>query len=161
MGHFSVMRVNSVSETAAYRRAVATIIRDIQRDCSTPTVPYDLNDIAEAIDVSLGTISNAVNLKSDLNAIYLSRLGRKYGGSYLNPYLMLADIMAAPLEGSIDADILPILTALVHKLALARDADGPGGSAEVPQERAGYLPDLKRVSTASGRLVKQIEEQLA
>ena len=156
MNVHSVLRVNPIAETAAYRRAVATIIRDIQRDCD-----IDLIDIAESIGVSLGTISNAVNERTDLNAIYLSRLGKRYGGSYLNPYLQMADIQAAPLEGSIEADILPLLTALTHKVACARDPEGPGGAAEVPQERSEYLPVLKQVNKATGRLAKQIEEQLA
>lgn len=161
MNFHSRLRVNPVLETAHYRRAVATIIRDIQRDCGKNDAPLDLIDIAEAIGVSLGTISNAVNEKSDLNAIYLMRLGRRYGGAYLNPYLKLGDIQAAPLDGSIEADILPLLTALTHKVACARDPDGPGGVVEVPQERSAYLPDLKRVNKATGRLAKQIEEALA
>jgi hypothetical protein len=156
MNAHSVLHVNTIEETAAYRRAVATIIRDIQRDTEK-----DLVQIAESIDVSLGTISNAVNEKSDLNAIYLSRLGKRFGGAYLNPYLRMADVQASPLDGSMEADILPLLTALTHKVAMARDPAGPGGSAEVPQERAAYLGDLKTVNKATGKLAKQIEEALA
>ena len=158
MHHCNVLRVNSISETAAYRKAVATIIRDIQRDHrDTDGKPMELLDIAENIGVSLGTISNAVNMKSDLNAIYLMRLGQKFGSGYLNPYLRMCDAQASPLDGSLTADILPLVMAVGHKIAKARDPQGPGGAIEVPQEKAGYLSDLKQLQTRSAHLVKEIE----
>ena len=157
MNYCSVLRVNPISETAAYRHAVATIIRDIQRDCGRDGAQLDLIDIAESIGVSLGTISNAVNEKSDLNAIYLMRLGQKFGSGYLNPYLRMCDAQAAPLDGSLTADILPMVMTVAHKIACARDPNGPGGVVEVPQEKAAYLPDLKQLQTRSAHLVKEIE----
>jgi len=154
----SSLRVNPVSETACYRKAVATIIRDIQRDHRDEhDKPMELLDIAEVINVSLGTISNAVNEKSDLNAIYLMRLGQKFGSGYLNPYLRMCDAQAAPLDGSLTADILPMVMTVAHKIACARDPNGPGGVVEVPQEKAAYLPDLKQLQTRSAHLVKEIE----
>jgi hypothetical protein len=161
MNAHSVLRVNEVAETAAYRRAVCEIIRDIQRECGKDKKPLDLIDIAESINVSLGTISNAVNMRSDLNAIYLARLGKVYGGGFLNPYLSLVDIQAAPLDGSLTSDVLPMVMSLAHKIASARDPEGPGGCTEVPQEKSAYLPDLKRVNRRTGTLIKEIEEQLA
>lgn len=162
MNCYKPLRVNPVSETACYRKAVATIIRDIQRDhYARDGKPMELLEIAEAIDVSLGTISNAVNEKSDLNAIYLMRLGQKFGAAYLNPYLRMADAQAAPLDNSLTSDILPMVMTVAHKIALARDPAGPGGATEVPQERAGYLPDLKRLNNRSGCLIKEIEGALA
>ena len=160
MNAHSVLRVNEIAEQAAYRRAVCEIIRDIQRECGKDG-PLDLIDIAEAIGVSLGTISNAVNMKSDLNAIYLARLGKVYGGGFLNPYLNLVDIQAAPLDGTLTSDVLPMIMELAHKIACARDPEGPGGSTEVPQEKKGYLPCLKRVARRTGSLAKEIEEALA
>lgn len=139
-------------ETDAYRCAVATIIRDIQR-----SLRKSLVEIAEDIDVSLGTISNAVNGKADLNATYLARLGAKYGGAFLNPYLNLFDVQAAPIKRRPHRDILPILTLATHEIAKARDPGGPGGATEVPQERRGYLPKLKEVQHEVGCLISEIE----
>jgi hypothetical protein len=141
-----------VADTDAYRSAVATIIEDIERFEGLTLV-----DIAESIDASLGTISNAKNRKADLNATYLARLGQKFGGAYLNPYFAIFQTQAAPLDNSITSDVLPLVMSLAHKIATARDPEGPGGAAEVPQERRGYLPDLKRVNQRTGCLIHEIE----
>jgi hypothetical protein len=142
MNAHSVPKVCSGKEQANYRSAVSAMLQDIKRDTELPW-----EAIADRLDMSVG--------------LYLMRVGARFGGSYLNPVLKIAEVQAAPLEGSIEADILPLLTALTHKVACARDPEGPGGTHEVPQERAGYLPDLKRVNKVTGRLAKQIEEQLA
>jgi hypothetical protein len=151
----NVLRVNEAEETTAYRKAVARIIEDIQRSEQRTLV-----DISEEIDVSLGTISNAANKKTDLSPTYLTRLGKRYGGGYLNPYFALVGAQAAPLDNSVTSDILPLLMAVGHKLASARDPEGPGGVVEVPQEKAGYLPELKRLTHRSGCLVQEIEAAL-
>ena len=156
MNAHSVPKVGSAKETANYRAAVSRIVCDVQRDTGLPWV-----EIAERIGVSVGTIYAARDKASDLSGLYLMRLATVFGASYLNPLLKIAQVQAAPLDGSLEADILPMLTALTHKVALARDPAGPGGVAEVPQERAAYLPDLKRVNHATGKLAKQIEEALA
>lgn len=155
MNAFSVMCAELPDETSEYRKAVRQIIDDIERE-------HDLNHIqlAESIDVSLGTISNAHNKKSDLCATFLMRLGRRYGAGFLNPYFRLMDAQASPLDGSLTADILPLVMAVGMKIAKARDPQGPGGSIEVPQEKAEYLPDLKKLQTRSAHLVKEIEAAL-
>ena len=150
------LRADPLAGSDNYRRAVGRILEDIRRDHDC-----DLTDIAEAIDASVGTISNAINGKADLSAVYLIRLGQRYGAGYLNPCLNIAHAQAAPLDDSLTSDILPLVMAVGHKIALARDPMGPGGATEVPQERSGYLPDLKRLTRESGRLAKQIEEALA
>lgn len=137
----------------AYRFAVATIIGDIERLAGKTLV-----DIADDIDVSLGTISNAKNRKTDLSAEFLARLGQFYGGAYLNPYFALFQSQAAPIEKRPSKDILPIMTKVAHKVAAARDPDGPGGAVEVPQEKLGYLSDLKALLQTAGTLVSHIEE---
>ena len=156
MNAHSVPKVSSEKSQADYRKAVSRMLNDIQRDTELTWMA-----IADRLDISVGTIYAARDGNSDLSGLYLIRVGSVFGGAYLNPVLKMADVQAAPLEGSIEADILPLLTALTHKVACARDPDGPGGVAEVPQERSAYLPDLKRVNKATGRLAKQIEEQLA
>ena len=148
----TVLRVNSVEEQAGYRNAVASIITTIQH-CAKKT----LIEVAEEIDVSLGTISNAANKKSDLCATYLMRLGQVYGAAYLNPYLALFGAQAQPLEANRQADILPFIARVNLKIAEARDPQGPGGQTEVPQEKHGYLPDLKAVQREIGHLIHEIE----
>lgn len=156
MNAHSVPKVCNSREQADYRSAVSRMLQDIKRDTE-----LSWEAIADRLDMSVGTIYAARDKQSDLSGLYLIRVGATYGGSYLNPVLKIAEVQAAPLDGSIEADILPLLTALTHKVACARDPDGPGGVHEVPQERSAYLPDLKRVNKATGRLAKQIEEQLA
>lgn len=156
MNMHSVPKVGGPKEQANYRKAVSDLLCDVQRDTGLPWVA-----IADRLDISVGTIYAARDRQSDLSGLYLMRVATVFGGAYLNPLLKIADVQASPLDGSIEADVLPLLTALTHKIAVARDPEGPGGSAEVPQEKAAYLPDLKRVNKATGRLAKQIEEQLA
>lgn len=146
------LRVNPIAEQTRYRNAVAEILDDIKRESGC-----DWIDIAESIGVSLGTISNAANRKTDLTATFLMRLGQHYGAAYLNPYLRMADAQAAPIDGTLQSDILPLITALTHKIAMARDPAGPGGATEVPQERRGYLPELRHANHATGKLISQIE----
>lgn len=142
--------------TKGYRSAVATIIGDIEIACKV-----SLLDIAEAVDASRDTISDAKRGHTTLNPVHLARLGRRYGASFLNPYLALFGAQAAPLMPTATRDILPLASRVVHKVACARDPDGPGGVAEVPQERAEYLPDLKRLHHEVGCLIPQIEVALA
>ena len=156
MNAHSVPKVCSGKEQAHYRNAVSRMFCDIKRDTA-----LSWEAIADRLDMSVGTVYAARDKQSDLSGLYLIRVGSVFGGAYLNPVLKMAEVQASPLDGSIEADVLPLLTALTHKIACARDPEGPGGAHEVPQERAQYLPDLRRVNKATGRLAKQIEEQLA
>lgn len=142
--------------TSGYRSAVATIIADIERATGDTLI-----DIAENIDASRDTISNAKNKKSDLSAVFLARLGARYGGAFLNPYLALFQTQAAPLDKRAKRDVLPLITRVTHKIACARDPAGPGGTAEVPQEKSAYLPDLKELNHELGCQIAEIEEALS
>lgn len=122
MSASNVLRVNAGEETTAYREAVAEILRRVQCDHGVT-----LLEIAERIDVSLGTISNAANKKTDLCAPYLNRLGRAFGPNTLDPYAALSGGRMIPLEADDSADALPSTTAAIHKLALARSPNSPGG----------------------------------
>jgi len=144
--------LHAAATTDAYRSAVETIIRDIQR-----TTGDTLIDIAENIGSSLGTISNAVNRKADLNATYLARIGQCYGGGFLNPYLAMFDAQAAPIKRKPQKDVLPVLTGLAHEIAKARDPQGPGGATEVPQERKGYLGKAKELQHELGCMIAEVE----
>lgn len=119
----NVLRVNSVEERTAYREAVAEILRRIQ--CEHKVT---LLEIAERIDVSVGTISNAANKKTDLCQLYLSRLAQAYGPHTLDPFAAMSGGRVVPLEADAAADALPSTTAAIHKLALARADDSPGGA---------------------------------
>ena len=153
----NVLRADRLTGSENYRRAVAQIIDDILRD--DPRL--SLVDLAESIDATVGTISNAKNKKADLSAVYLFRLGQVYGAAYLNPCLNITGAQAAPLDNTITSDVLPMVMAIAHKIASARDPECPGGVTEVPQEKRGYLPDLKKVNRRTGCLINEIEEALA
>lgn len=161
MNAFKELRGEALTGSQDYRDAVARIFADIQRDLKNAGKPSDLIDIAESIGASVGTVSNAFNKKADLSGVFLLRLGQIYGAGYLNPALSITNAQAAPLDGSLTSDILPLVMAVGHKIAMARDPQGPGGAMEVPQEKAAYLPDLKRLQTRSAHLVKEIEGALA
>lgn len=151
----SVIRSAAGTEQDRYRRAVSQIIGDIQKACG-----LDLCQIAEGIDVSKETILNAYNKRSDLNAMFLARLGRKYGGAFLNPYMALFNVQASPLEPT-SKDVLPLLTIAAHTLACARDPESPGGVIEVPQEKAACLKPFKALHRELGGQIAHIEAVLA
>src|SRR5688572_22759031 len=89
----NVLRVNSVAEQSDYMRAVAEILRHVQADHG-----LTLLEIADKIDVSLGTISNAANKKSVLNPLYLSRLAQLFGPHTLDPFVRLSGGRVVPIE---------------------------------------------------------------
>lgn len=140
---------------SVYRSAVATIIRDIQRD-----LQKSLIDIAEDCGVSLGTISNAVNEKTGLSATYLFKLGAVYGPAFLNPCFALMGAQAAPLTAA-TKDVLPLLTMAAHTLACARDPEGLGGVVEVPQEKSAMLKAFKPLHRELSGQIAHIETVLA
>lgn len=147
----SVLRVNGAEETADYRSAVSEIIRNILRDHETTLV-----EVAEKIDVSLGTISNAFNRRSDLSPVYLNRLGRVFGATYLTPYVRLCGGVVQPIQGGAH-DILPLMLHTGAEIAEARCVSSPGGVTETLRERLGYLPRLRRLHREMGELICEIE----
>lgn len=150
----NVLRVNAVEEREDYREAVAEILRNIQHDHRVT-----LQDISEAIDVSLGTVSNAANKKCDLSATFLMRIGKVYGAHALDPYARLTGGRFVPVEQKGDGDILPTLLGAGQLIAIARTEASPGGTREVLQERLGYLPELRRVRREAEALIARIEAE--
>lgn len=162
MADHSVLRVNTVEEQAAYMEAVAEILRCIQLEHKGSSGnPITLHEIAEAIDVSLGTISLAANKKTVLNTLYLSRLGKRFGPHTLNPYAKLSGGRVVPLEANTDSDVLPFIARANLKIALARDPQSPGGSREIHTEKLDYLPDLRALQKEISALICQIEAEAA
>jgi transcriptional regulator with XRE-family HTH domain len=148
----NVLRVNTVEEQADYRKAVAEILITIQSDHRVT-----LQEVAERIDVSLGTISNAANKKADLGAIYLNRLGRVYGVHHLDPYARLAGGRCLPVAADGEADVLPVLNMAAYRVSSARTSSSPGGVAETLKEQLDYLPDLRRLRRDVEALICRIE----
>jgi hypothetical protein len=149
----SVLRLNGVEETSRYRTAVAQILLDIQRSTGATHI-----EIAENIDVSLGTISASANKKSDLNATYLKRLGERYGAHCLDPYLALFGARSVPLDRGNISDLLPLLNRASLKIAEARDPASPAGPRETHTEKLGYLPSLKALQCELSKMICEIEE---
>lgn len=118
----SVMTNSEHLTTSRYRNAVAEIIRTLQ-------LSHDLTDLefAERIGCSIGTVRNARNEESDLGAIWLAKIEATFGTGSIDPYLRLSGSRSAPIEPDEAADALPTTTAAIHKLALARSPDSPGG----------------------------------
>lgn len=148
---FNVLRVNSIEEQRAYRDAIAASLANVQRE-------YDLTlqEISEAIDVSLGTVSNAANKKCDLSSVYVQRLGKVFGGHVLNPVSALYGSHHTPIHGR-DGDILPLIARANYKIAEARAPGSDGGIVETHREKLRYLPDLKELQTDLAALIVEIE----
>lgn len=151
----NVLRVNSVEEQEAYRSAVSRIIGNIMRDHDATLI-----DIAERIDVSTGTISNAVNRKTDLSATYLKRIGQAYGSHVLDPYAALSGGRIVPIEAD-DADAMVPLSASIHRLAVAQSPGSDGGPAISHRELLDMLPDLKAAQKAISGLIVRAERLVA
>ena len=152
MSAINCLRVNSVEETTDERNAVVQILLDIQRH-----EKLTLLDIAEKIDVSLGTISNAANKKTDLCRTYLKRLGKAFGGHYLDPFHALYGIRSVPLNGGAHRDILPLLAHAAATLAQARDPDSDGGGRVTHREKLAMLPELQRLQAELAKSICDIQ----
>ena len=119
----NVLRLNSVEEQAAYRNAVARIIATVQRDNDLTDI-----DLAEKLDISVGTVSNARNRRADLSGVYLKRIGQLYGAPALDPYFALFGAKGVPIDGDPNADVLPTVACAVHQLTLVTAPASPGGA---------------------------------
>jgi transcriptional regulator with XRE-family HTH domain len=145
------LHVNSVEESNDLRVAIARVLVDVQHDYG-----LTLHEIAEALDVSLGTISNAANKKCDLSSVYRDRIGKVFGVEYLNPIARLIGGRMVPDEGS-DLDVLPPLSASIHRIAVARSPDSEGGEVVTHRELLAMVPDLRAASLAINALIAKAE----
>lgn len=151
-----VLRVNSVEEETSFRQAVHEVIARVIAENSVTLI-----DIAERIDVSVKTISNAFNKTHSLSQCFLNRLGKAYGVHVLDPVAALSGARMIPLEVSVQRDVLPFVGRVNLKIASARDPQSPGGIREVHTEKADYLPDLRALRKELDVLICQIEGELA
>lgn len=152
----NVLRVNEVEEREAYRSAVSQILREVQNDHAVT-----LLEIAETINVSIGTISNASNKKCSLDPIYLKRIGSAYGCHHLDPYARLVGGRVVAIDPDGGEDVLPIISLAAHRIAMARSPGSPGGVSETLGEQLGYLPDLRKMQRDIAALIVRIERRAA
>lgn len=156
MSGTNVLRVNAAEERTDYRRAVAAVIKSIITEHNR-----NLVQIAESIDVSLGTISNALNEKTDLCPTYLNRLGKVYGCEMLNPFAMLCGGQMVRREADENADALPSTTAAIHKLAVARSPGSDGGERITHRELLGMEGEIDAALRALTALKMRCERARA
>lgn len=133
------------------RAAVADIIRDVQKAFSE-----DDQDTADRIHVSPGTIANARNCKTDLNATTIARIGAVYGAHYIDPYHRLYGACAQSLNYS-KADPLAPLAESVALLCRMRSSESDGGRIETPKEQLDALPALKSAARELTAYIASIE----
>jgi hypothetical protein len=157
MSDHNVLRVNAVEEESDFRCAVHEVIARILADKPGRT----LIDIAEGIDVSVKTISNAFNRTHSLSQTFLTRLGKVFGPHVLDPVAALSGGRMIALDVSVQRDVLPFMTRAANKIAEARSPDSPGGVREIHTEKAGYLPNLRDLRKELDCLIWQIEADLA
>ena len=129
-------------DTAALRKAVAAIIRDVQRD-------FDETDqkTADRLGVHKNTIANARNEMGDLGALTIARIGSIYGVEAVAPYHAL---YGAHAHGIAASDAAP-LNALAEALAALTGATGP-------KARLDALPTLKAAAEQLGSYVVSLEQ---
>lgn len=140
---------------SSLRRAVAEIIRGVQLDRKLTD-----EEMADEIGVSAGTVSNARNEKSDLNAATIARIGHRYGVERLDPYAALYGARNVPIDAE-DKDALPSLSGSVHRLAVAKSPDSPGGDKVTHCELLDMLPDLRAAQRAINALICRAEKVAA
>lgn len=133
------------------RGAVATIIRDIQRDFRETD-----QETADNLGISDGTVRNARNEKTDLNAVTIARIGHRYGAHYVDPYHRLYGARAHNLS-SPEADPLAPLADAVASICRMRSASSEGGTIETPKEKLDALPRLKEAARELDAYIASIE----
>ena len=150
----NVLRVNSVEETASYRDAVAEILRNVQSDHK-----LTLAEIADRLDISLGTVSNAANKKADLSPTYLNRVGKAFGASALDPNARLSGGRMVPITPTGSGDVLPFVAMASYRIAQARSPSSPGGTSETLREQLDMLPELSALQRELEAAICQIEKR--
>lgn len=133
------------------RAAVASMIRDIQRDAHESD-----QCTADRLGISIGTVRNARNETADLNALTIARIGAVYGASYVDPYNALYGATAQPVATN-HVDPLADMARAVATICDMRRADGHGGAVETPKEQLDALPSLKSARAALDAYIAGIE----
>lgn len=136
----------------ALRAAVAQIIRDIQRDHGETD-----QETADRIGVSVGTVRNARNEETDLNALTIAKIGLVYGCHAVDPYNALYGATAKPRDPD-DTDPLAHLAKAVSTICDMRSVTSPSGPVETPKERLDALPMLRDARRSLDAYIASIEK---
>lgn len=123
------------------RAAVAQIIRDIQA-----THKESDQDTADRLGISVGTVRNARNEQTDLNALTIARIGAVYGAQALAPYNSL---YGAAAHGIASQDAAPLVELSRALTALTE--------AKSPRARFDSLPVLKAACEALAGYINSLE----
>lgn len=151
----SVVTLLALPTQKALRTAVAKIIRRVQLDAHLTD-----EELADELCISIGTVRNARNEQTDLNATTIARIGAKFGAEVLDPYAALYGARNVPIEVE-EVDALPSLTGAVHRLAVAQTPSSPGGTKLHHTELLDMLPDLRAAQAAINALLVRAERMAA
>lgn len=127
MTYHNVLLPLCAPDTSALRKAVATIIRDIQREHGETD-----QQTADRVGVHKNTIANARNEQADLGALTIARIGSVYGVEAVGPYHAL---YGATAHGIASQDAAPLNELALALAALTQSA--------TPKARFDALPTLK------------------
>lgn len=136
---------------SSLRSAIGNMMRDIQRDKRETD-----QDTADKLGVSKGTVVNARNGATDLNALTIARIGAVYGSHYVDPYHALYGASATPVQQAGDEPLCHLARA-VSTLCDMRCPDGPGGPVELPKEKLDALPALRAARASLDTYIAGIE----
>lgn len=128
-------------DTAALRKAVAAIIRDIQLKRGETD-----QKTADKLGIHKNTVAAARNELSDLGALTIARIGAIYGAEAVAPYNAL---YGATAHGVAASDAAP-LSLMAEAMAALCNANGP-------KARLDTLPTLKSAAAALNAYVVSLE----
>lgn len=142
MNNHNVLLPLALPDTASLRKAVATIIRDIQRDHNETD-----QKTADKLGVHKNTIAGARNEDRDLGALTIARIGAIYGAWSVAPYNAL---YGAAAHGMAASDAAPLSELSEAMAALCKS----GG----PKARFDMLPTLNAAYEALGAYIIALEQ---
>lgn len=134
------------------REALAGIIRTIQSE-------HSLTDeqLASELHVSVGTIANVRNERTDLNQETIAKIGARFGPESLDPWSACFGGRNVPRETTDERVSLTAITGGLHKLSQATEPSSPGGHAITHCELADMLPDLRAMQRLTNSLIARAE----
>lgn len=135
------------------RKALADIVRSIQSE-------HSLTDeqLAGELHVSVGTIANVRNERTDLNQETIAKIGARFGPEALDPWSACFGGRNVPREAGGDHVSLSAIKGGLHKLSVATDPQSPGGHAITHRELADMLPQLRAMQRLTNNLIGRAEQ---
>lgn len=142
MTSHNVLLPFALPDTASLRKAVGSIIRDIQREHKETD-----QATADKLGVHKNTIAAARNEERDLGALTIARIGAIYGPEAVAPYNAL---YGAAAHGMAASDAAP-LSELSEAMAALCKSEGP-------KSRFDTLPTLKAAAEALNAYIIALEQ---